>query len=185
MVSGAGWCWRERCAAHRWVVVDFGHPGCPRRWGLGGFVALRALVRERVALLRLLGVIGRWRVVGLAVVEVAITLLPAVTAAAVGVLVARVATLATRGGDAASAAGPLAAVGVFLVFDLVAQSLLTPLRDVVALRVNGEIRRKTRRAVLARSGVDHLDDQGVARRRFRSMTSICSTWARRLRVSSG
>ena len=124
-------------------------------------MAVRALVRERVALLRLLGVIGRWRVVGLVVIEVAITLLPAVTAAAVGLLVARVATLALKGGDAASAAGPLVAVGVLLVLDLVAQSLLTPLRDLVALRVNGKIRHQTRQAVLARPGVDHLDDQGV------------------------
>jgi len=122
---------------------------------------LRALVRDRIALLRLLGVIGWWRVVGLAVVEVVVTLLPAATAAAVGVLVARVATIAAEEGDVASAAVPLAVVGVLLVLDLVVQNLLTPLRDLVALEVNGKIRRKTRLAVLAFPGIAHLDDQGV------------------------
>jgi ATP-binding cassette subfamily B protein len=122
---------------------------------------VRALVRDRAALLRLLGVIGWWRVTGLALIEVAVTLLPAVTAAAVGVLVARVADVAAAGGDAESAAVPLVAVGVLLVLDLVAQSLLSPLRDLVALRVNGKIRRQTRLAVLAFPGVDHLDDQAV------------------------
>ncbi|MEX1009264.1 MAG: hypothetical protein WD271_15695, partial [Acidimicrobiia bacterium] len=114
-------------------------------------------------MLRLLGGIGWWRVAGLGSVEVVVGLLPAITAAAVGVLVSRVATLAARGEDAASVVVPLLAVGVLLVLDLVAWSLLSPLRDAVALRVNGRIRQKVRRAVVAVPGVDHLDDQAIRR----------------------
>jgi ATP-binding cassette subfamily B protein len=122
---------------------------------------LRRLVGERVALLRLLGVVPRAPLLGVTVAMVATSLLPAATAVAVGWLVGRVVATAQQGGTIGAVAGPLLAVAVLLTLDQITQSLLVPLRNWTASRVNGEIRRQVRRAVSVRPGIEHLESQVV------------------------
>jgi ATP-binding cassette subfamily B protein len=126
-----------------------------------GAERLRRLVGERVALLRLLGVVPRWPLVGVTAAMVATSLLPAATAVAVGWLVGRVVVTAQHGDSVAAVAGPLLAVAVLLTVDQVTQSLLVPFRNWTASRVNGEIRRQVRRAVAVRPGIEHLESQVV------------------------
>lgn len=117
-------------------------------------------MRERVALLRLLGAVPAAAVWSLGSVMLATSLLPAGTALAVAWLVGRV--IASAGsGDLSSVAWPLFVVGLLLSVDQIAQSLLVPYRNWVAARVNGEVRRRVRRAVSVRPGIDHLESQVV------------------------
>jgi ATP-binding cassette subfamily B protein len=118
-------------------------------------------VGDRLALLRLLWRVGPAAVVGLGMLMVASALLPAGTALVVGELTERVVAISRRD-LALSAATPwLAALGVLLIADLLSQSLLVPVRDVAAMRVNGVIRQRVRRAMSAPSGIAHLGDQTV------------------------
>jgi ATP-binding cassette, subfamily B, bacterial len=55
----------------------------------------------------------------------------------------------------------LVAVGALLVVDLTAQSLLMPIRDHAAMRVNGVIRERVRRHLGRPASIDHLEDQRV------------------------
>jgi len=118
-------------------------------------------VGERVALLRLLGVVPRTQLSGVTAAMVATSLLPAATAVAVGWLVGRVVVTAQQGDTIAAVAGPMVAVAVLLTLDQVTQSLLVPFRNWTASRVNGEIRRQVRRAVSVRPGIEHLESQAV------------------------
>jgi ATP-binding cassette subfamily B protein len=128
---------------------------------LRGLRQLRRLVRERVALLRLLLVVPRPALVALAVAMLAVSLLPAATAIAVAWLVGRVVDTAAHGASLGDVAGPLVVVGALLTLDQITQSLLVPLRNWMAARVNGEIRRVVRQAVSIRPGIDHLESQVV------------------------
>jgi ATP-binding cassette subfamily B protein len=92
---------------------------------------------------------------------VATSLLPAATAVAIGWLVGRVVATAQQGETIGAVAGPLLAVAVLLTLDQITQSLLVPLRNWTASRVNGEIRRQVRRAVSVRPGIEHLESQVV------------------------
>jgi ATP-binding cassette subfamily B protein len=89
------------------------------------------------------------------------SLLPAATAVAVGGVVHRVLAVAAGRATLASVGSALAAVGVLLTADQVSATLLMPLRNWVATRVNGEVRRTVRQAVAVRPGIDHLEDQVV------------------------
>jgi ATP-binding cassette subfamily B protein len=122
---------------------------------------LQRLVRERVALLQLLGVVPTAHLAGVTAAMLVTSLLPAGTAVAVGWLVGRVVVTAQHGESIAAVVGPLLGVGVLLTLDQVAQSLLVPFRSWMASRVNGEIRRQVRRAVSVRPGIEHLESQVV------------------------
>jgi ATP-binding cassette subfamily B protein len=121
---------------------------------------MRRLIRERRALLRLLRVVparARW---GVGAVMLGVSLLPALTAVAVAWLVGCVVD-AIGGGTLAPIWVPVALVALLLTLDQVARSLLDPLRNWMAARVNGAIRRTVRAAVSARPGIDHLESQVV------------------------
>lgn len=122
---------------------------------------VRSLTKERVALLRLLGVVPAPELAALVAAMLAASLLPAATAVAVAWLVGRVIDTARQGATVASVTGPLVVVGVLLTLDQVTQSLLVPFRNWMAARVNGEIRQTVRRAVSVRPGIDHLESQVV------------------------
>ncbi len=123
---------------------------------------LRAFLRDRIALLRLLRVVPRSALAGLTFVMLLASLLPAATAVAVAWLVGRAAAAASaRGSGLGATVWPLVLVGTLLTLDQVAQSMLVPFRDWVATRVNGDVRVKVRAAVSARPGIDHLESQVV------------------------
>ncbi len=122
---------------------------------------LREFLQDRIALLRLLGVVPLGVLAVLTAVMLLTSLLPAGTAIAVAWLVGRAIAAATGRGDLASTGWPLALVGGLLTLDQVAQSMLVPFRNWVATRVNGEVRVKVRRAVSVRPGIDHLESQVV------------------------
>ena len=122
---------------------------------------MRSLVRERMALLRLLGVIPARALVTVAVAMLVASLLPAGTAIAVAWLVDRVIGTARQGATLAAVTGPMVVVGLLLTLDQVAQSLLVPFRNWMAARVNGQIRQTVRQAVSVRPGIDHLESQVV------------------------
>ena len=129
--------------------------------GRRSVIRVRALIRDRLDLLRLLLCLGWLGVVALAAAMLALTVLPAATALAVGAVVGRVIELAGTDEGVSAAAGPLALLGALLVADQVAGSLLTPIRNYAASRVNGHVRSLVREAVSARPGIDHLEDQVV------------------------
>lgn len=120
----------------------------------------RRLFRDRIGLLRLLGVVPRWALTLLTSTMLVASLLPAATAIAVAWLVARIEEAAAA--DSLSPAIlPLAVVAALLTADQVSQSLLVPYRNWVAARVNGAVRQRIRRAVAIRPGIDHLESQAV------------------------
>jgi ATP-binding cassette subfamily B protein len=121
----------------------------------------RGVVVERLELLRLLSIAGAWRVAALGAVMLVTSLLPAATALAVAAVVQRVVDISARADGVGGLVGPLALVAVLLTLDQVTQTMLMPWRNWVATRVNGEVRRKVRRAVAVRPGIDHLEDQVV------------------------
>jgi ATP-binding cassette, subfamily B, bacterial len=122
---------------------------------------LPSLLRERLALLRLLAVVPHAPLGALAVGMLVASLLPAATAIAVAWLIRRVVDTAAAGSTITSVTGPLVVVGLLLTLDQIAQSLLVPFRNWMAARVNGEIRQTVRRAVSVRPGIDHLESQVV------------------------
>ena len=128
---------------------------------------LKHLVKERIALLRLLDAVPIGVRLGLTAAMLVASILPAAIAVAVAWLVGRVGAMlepndATNTAAALSpVAIPLAVVGVLLVVDQVSQSLLGPLRDWVATLVNGKVRSRVRQAVSVRPGVEHLELQVV------------------------
>lgn len=122
---------------------------------------LRSLVDERIALLRLLGVVPVPALAALIAAMLLAAFLPAATALAVAWLVGRVGDRVDRGVLDAAVIVPLVVVGVLLALDQVTQSLIVPFRNWIAARVNGEIRRTVRRAVSVRSGIEHLELQVV------------------------
>ena len=124
-------------------------------------MALTSLVRDRTALLRLLGVVPKAALAGLTVAMLMASLLPAATAVAVGWLVGRVVESTEQGASLGSVTAPLVLVGLLLTLDQVTQSLLVPFRNWMAARVNGAIRQTVRQAVAVRPGVDHLESQVV------------------------
>ena len=122
---------------------------------------LRTLVRDRLALLRLLRVVPVGARIGLVTAMLVAGLLPAATALAVAGLVGRVAGHGSQAVSSASVVGPLVGVGLLLAVDQVTQSLIVPFRNWMAARVNGEIRRTVRQAVSVRPGIEHLELQVV------------------------
>ncbi len=120
----------------------------------------RQLIRDRVGLLRLLGVVPGSVLIVLTSAMLMASLLPAATAVAVAWLVDRV-VVATGTGSLSPLGVPLAVVAVLLTLDQVSQSLLVPYRNWVAARVNGAVRRTIRQAVAIRPGIDHLESQTV------------------------
>ena len=112
-----------------------------------------------MALLRLLSYLSPGRAALLIGAVLVATLLPSATAVAIGVLVAR---LNERAGTDEGIGGLipiLTLVGVLLIGDLLTQTLITPIRERVAVEINGRIRQRTRRALLAFDSVEHLDAQ--------------------------
>ncbi|GLY96140.1 ABC transporter ATP-binding protein [Actinoplanes sp. NBRC 103695] len=95
------------------------------------------MVRERLRLLRLFGYAGRPLTVALLVVQVARALLPAAQAVAVGALVAR------------PALGNVAVVAALFLADQLAWTAFVPLRELVAKRIDGELRAGLRRIATA------------------------------------
>jgi ATP-binding cassette subfamily B protein len=87
------------------------------------------------------------------------TLLPSATAVAIGVLVSRLDEREGTNGGIGDLVPLLLVVGLLLIADLIAQTLVTPIRERVAVEINGRIRQRTRRALLAFDGIDHLDAQ--------------------------
>jgi len=121
---------------------------------------VRKLLGERIGLLRLVLLSSPRIRTALAFLALLTALLPAMTAVAVGIAVSRVDDVVARS-DAGVAVPALVAIGVLLLVDHVAQSLLTPVRQLAASQINGAIRRRVRRAVSVQASVDHLDDQVV------------------------
>lgn len=128
---------------------------------VGGVGRLRSLVRDRIALLRLLAVVPSTALGALVVAMLVASSLPAATAVAVAWLVGRVVDSAEASSTITSVTGPLVVVGLLLTLDQVTKSLLVPFRNWMAARVNGEIRQTVRRAVSVRPGIDHLESQVV------------------------
>lgn len=129
--------------------------------GSGLFAATSTLIRDRVALLRLLFVVGKVRVGALAGVMLLTSILPAASALAVGAVVGGVVEVTSDRAEIRDLAPPLALVAVLLTLDQVTQTLLMPFRSWVATRVNGNVRKTLRRAVAVRPGIDHLEDQAI------------------------
>jgi ATP-binding cassette, subfamily B, bacterial len=125
------------------------------------------LIRDRWTLLGLVLAAGRRQAAQLAAIMVGATLLPAATAAATGALIGRVVQVSQGSASLASITPSLTAVGLLLVADLTADSLMFPIREDAALRVNGVIRGRIRDHLSAPVGVDHLDDQ-----RIRKLSSL-------------
>ncbi len=119
------------------------------------------VLAERVGLLRLLGLLGGPAAVGLAALMLVTTLLPAATAVAIGVTVGRVNDATRLGAGLTSVMPALLVVGVLLLVDSATQRLVGAFRNWSASQINGGIRSTVRRAVSARPGVDHLEDQLV------------------------
>jgi ABC-type multidrug transport system fused ATPase/permease subunit len=119
----------------------------------------RARVRNTLALLRLLSFLSKGRATLLVSSVLVATLLPSATAVAIGVLVARLNERAGTNEGIGGLVPILLVVGVLLIADLVAQTLITPIRERVAVEINGRIRQRTRRALLAFDSIEHLDDQ--------------------------
>lgn len=122
---------------------------------------MRSLLRDRLALLRLLRAVPIGPRIGVTVAMLVVSLLPAVIALAVAWLVAGVVDLTGSSSNLSATAVPLVVVGILLAVDQVSQSLLVPIRDWTASTVNGEVRHTVRRAVSARAGVEHLESQVV------------------------
>lgn len=129
--------------------------------GGGLFAGTSTLIRDRVALLRLLLIVGKRRVATLAAVMLLTSILPAANALAVAAVVSRVVAVAADRAEIGDLAPPLALVAVLLTLDQVTNTLLMPFRNWVATRVNGNVRKTLRRAVAVRPGIDHLEDQAV------------------------
>lgn len=119
------------------------------------------MVRKRWILLRMLRPLGPVSFTGLSAAMLSVNLVSPFTAGLIGLLVARLARSAHDHSGIAPVVGPLVAVGVLLTLDMSAQSLLTPIRDWAARRVNGELRHDMRMRVAAPPGTDHLDDPSV------------------------
>jgi ATP-binding cassette subfamily B protein len=127
-----------------------------------GLVAdMRELICDRWMLLRLLVATGVGATARLAAVMIGVTVLPAATAAATGALVGSVVEVSEQGAALGSIVPSLVAVGALLVVDLTAQSLLMPIRDHAAMRVNGVIRERVRQHLGRPASIDHLEDQRV------------------------
>ncbi len=122
---------------------------------------LREFLRDRIALLRLLGAIPSRALVALTVSMLITSLIPAAAALAVAWLVARAIHASRHQTGLGETIWPLVVVGSLLTFDQVTQSMIKPFRDWTAARVNGAIRRRVRGAVSIRPGVDHLELQTV------------------------
>ncbi|WTW97601.1 ABC transporter ATP-binding protein/permease [Streptomycetaceae bacterium NBC_01309] len=87
------------------------------------------------------------------------SVLPAVTAGAIGWLVARATVVVRDDAGLTGLTAPLVLVAVALVLDLVAPDLLQAFRDWAALRVNGAVRARVRRALSSPAGIAHVEDQ--------------------------
>lgn len=164
--------WTARTARTAWSFSDGAArspaPVSPESTAVDGSPAdedavgsAQQLVRDRIALLRLLAAVPAGRLGTLAAAMLLASLLPAATAVAVAWLVGRAVDAAGGQGNLGAIAWPLVLVGVLLALDQIAQSLLVPYRDWAASRVNGEVRRAVRQAVAVRPGVDHLESQVV------------------------
>jgi ATP-binding cassette subfamily B protein len=92
---------------------------------------------------------------------VLVNLLPVGIARVTGSLIGKVVLISGRHATVGSAIAPLVALAVLLTLDLVARNVVKPLRDWFVHRVDGELRRKLRRAMARPLGVDHLDDPDI------------------------
>ncbi|MCF2528461.1 ABC transporter ATP-binding protein [Yinghuangia soli] len=118
-------------------------------------------MRDRLALLSLLRPLGPRVVAGLAAAMLLVTLLPALTAGSLGWLVARAVVVARDGAGLGTLTAPLLLVAVVLFLDLLAPDLVQAFRDWTALRVNGEVRKRVRRALSSPAGIAHVEDQAM------------------------
>ncbi|WP_436772914.1 ABC transporter ATP-binding protein [Yinghuangia sp. YIM S09857] len=116
-------------------------------------------MRDRLYLLSLLRPLGPRVIAGLAALMLLVSVLPAVTAGAIGWLVARATVIVRDDASLTDLTAPLALVAVALVLDLVAPDLLQACRDWAALRVNGAVRARIRRALSSPAGIAHVEDQ--------------------------
>ncbi|MGW0660493.1 ABC transporter ATP-binding protein [Streptodolium elevatio] len=116
-------------------------------------------MRDRFYLLALLRPLGPRVIAGLAALMLVVSLLPAVTAGAIGWLVARATVIVRDDASLTGLTAPLVLVAVALVLDLVAPDLLQAFRDWAALRVNGAVRARVRRALSSPAGIAHVEDQ--------------------------
>ncbi|ORV41373.1 hypothetical protein AWC01_09835 [Mycobacterium doricum] len=123
--------------------------------------AVRHLVQDRIALLGLLTHAGTTAAAGIGLLMVVTSLLPALTAIAVSEVVRHVIEASTAHGRTTALVMPIVVVGSLLACEHVAQSLLVPLREWVATRVNGGVRQMVRRSLSVPVGIDHLQDQVI------------------------
>lgn len=148
-------------ALSAWTGLTAWRMGFPGAADVENHAGWAALVRERVALLRLLSVVERLPLTGITLMMLAASLLPAATALAVAWLVSRAVAAMGATTGLAVVTLPLVAVGLVLAADQLAQTILAPLREWAATRVNGEVRRWVRQVVSARPTIDHLESQVV------------------------
>jgi ATP-binding cassette, subfamily B, bacterial len=119
--------------------------------------------RSLWARLRLLSVAGWPLVGGLTLTFLVQALLPAASAVAIGVLVGRLVRLVSGPGDEGVAATlpAVAALAGLLLLGHVAEQAADVLRFAVARRVDGDVRRRARRAALGPDGIEQLEDAKV------------------------
>jgi ATP-binding cassette subfamily B protein len=118
-------------------------------------------LQARLRLLRLAGSLQAPFVAGVAAAMVAVNLLPVGIARVTGALIGRVVLISGRHASVASATAPLVALAALLTLDLVARNIVKPLRDWFIHRLDGELRRRLRRAMARPLGIDHLDDPDI------------------------
>lgn len=118
----------------------------------------RRWVARRWALLRHFRVVPKRTIVGLALVLLVGSLSVPAMSLATGWLVGRIVEVA-GGADRAVVALPLAALGLMIAYQLTSSAFVEPVRLRTMLLVDGAVQQRVRRAVGAKPGVAHLEDQ--------------------------
>jgi ATP-binding cassette, subfamily B, bacterial len=127
----------------------------------GGLVELGQLVRNRLALLRLLRLVPTSAVAWVAAAMVAVSAIPAATALAIGSLIGRAKSTAAGTAPLHAVWLPLGLACVLLTVDQLTGALINPVRSWLDMRINGGIRRVVRDLLGSVPGVDHLERQTV------------------------
>jgi ATP-binding cassette subfamily B protein len=138
-------------------------------WPLGsGGVAelgIAGWLRRRWRLLQHARVVPRRSIALLLLAHVAGAASVPVVAASTGWLVARTDALA-RGAPRSTVLAPLGLVGLLILYELVADILIMPVRVRTSQLVDGSVKQRVRQAIASHPGVEHLEDQ-----RFRDLAS--------------
>jgi ATP-binding cassette, subfamily B, bacterial len=119
------------------------------------------MLKQRWALLRLLGPLGLPAAGALGAAMLLATLVSPSTAWLVGLVVARLASVLRDHRGVEPVIAPLVATGIMLTLDMSVQSLLTPLRQWAVRRINGGLRQDLRLRMAEPATVHHLEDASV------------------------